>query len=421
MGLLKLFSRGKKKKELDLATLPIDDTEDSFIDEILEEESPSNSEIEQTENELDTKTEAIHLESQQEREAYIRVQCERMVESAKQIDDAKVEYEAVTSYLNDMQKIDSIEPEARKIIDDSARNIVTYTREREKYKNSDVRLTPTQRQMMERYENDILTELKNMQNNESYSQAVKSDLRYLEGEKAMLLYEKKEIIVKQRYLKKIAITLSVLVVTLFLVLTALGYVFEVDMRVPFFMTALMAVGSAVYILYESRRNQINIKINDQKLKKAITLLNKVKIKYVNNTSCLDYSYMKFGVKNSSELENVWKEYVTLKEVERRYRTNTDKLNENNERLVAELKKQHLADADIWIYQPVALIDNREMVEIRHRLNVRRQKLRDRIEYNAKVKKKAMESLNEIIKKKPAHKDEIMKIFRLYQDKMNGTT
>lgn len=423
MGLLKLFSNRKKKKNLDeINTLSVEnEAEKNIIKSDTIKKEISQTEVKEKETDIDMESELTHLDSKHDRETYIRNQCERMVEAAKQIDDAKVEYEAVTSYLNDMQRIDLIEPEKRKIIDDAARNIVTYTREREKYKNSDVRLTPTQRQMMERYEHDILSELKNMQNNESYQQAIKSDLRYLEGEKAMLTYEKNEIIAKQKYLKGISITLSVLVIILFIVLAVVAKVFRVDMRVPFLMTAVMALGSAIYILFESNRNRVNVKLNEQKMKKAISFLNKVKIKYVNNTNCLDYGYTKFGIKNSAELEQIWKEYVTLKEVERRFRTNTDKLNENNEILVAELKKQHITDADIWIYQPAALIDRKEMVEIRHRLNVRRQKLRDRIEYNAKIKNQSMDVLNQLVKKKPELKEEILKIFHLYQLELDGNT
>ena len=90
-------------------------------------------------------------------------------------------------------------------------------------------------------------------------------------------------------------------------------------------------------------------------------------------------------------------------------------------LFRSLKKQHVADADIWIYQPAALIDQKEMVEIRHRLNVRRQKLRDRIEYNAKIKNQSMNALNQLVQKKPALKEEIMQIFHLYQLELDGNT
>ena len=119
MRLLKLFSRRKKKKELDEASvLPVKDT--------MEEDGNllQTTSGEKKESEMDMESESAYLDSKKDREDYIRNQCERMVEAAKQIDDAKVEYEAVTSYLNDMQKIDLIEPEKRKIVDDAARNIV---------------------------------------------------------------------------------------------------------------------------------------------------------------------------------------------------------------------------------------------------------------------------------------------------------
>ena len=39
-------------------------------------------------------------------------------------------------------------------------------------------------------------------------------------------------------------------------------------------------------------------ITERKINKAINLLNKVKIKYVNNINVLDYSCEKYGVKNA---------------------------------------------------------------------------------------------------------------------------
>jgi hypothetical protein len=52
--------------------------------------------------------------------------------------------------------------------------------------------------------------------------------------------------------------------------------------------------------------------------------------------------------------------------------------------VGELKKYAIFDAEVWTYQPEALLDSKEMVEVRHRLNVRRQKLRDQMDYNNKT-------------------------------------
>ena len=52
-----------------------------------------------------------------------------------------------------------------------------------------------------------------------------------------------------------------------------------------------------------------------------------------------------------------------------------------------LKKCKLYDSRVWLEQPQALVDQKEMVEIKHDLLVRRQKLRSRIAYNLDIVKK----------------------------------
>mgnify|MGYP006990129913 CR=1 FL=1 len=53
-------------------------------------------------------------------------------------------------------------------------------------------------------------------------------------------------------------------------------------------------------------------------------------------------------------------------------------------LTTQMKKIGLKDPEIWIYQPEALADEKEMVEVRHRLNDRRGKLREKMEYNQEI-------------------------------------
>ena len=141
-------------------------------------------------------------------------------------------------------------------------------------------------------------------------------------------------------------------------------------------------------------------ISEEKLNKAIGLLNKVKIKYINTTSCLEYTYEKFAVNNSMELEHIWHQYEEMKQREQKIRENIDKLSINNEKLIALLEKHEVEDPKIWLYQTVAILDQKEMVEIRHRLNVRRQKLRDRIDYNNQVKLDALFEIKKILEQKP---------------------
>ncbi|WP_147525445.1 hypothetical protein [Acetivibrio ethanolgignens] len=305
-------------------------------------------------------------------------------EARRQLQEARVEYEAVTSYLTDIQRIDMVPEEERKSFTEAAEKILLFKGEREKYKNQEIKLSERHRNSMELYEESLPQELKAMQEKEQYQSVIKNDMRHLEGEKGVLLYERDEIVEKQENLKKLAVTAAALVVSLLILLALLDQVFEAAMQLPFLLTVLMGVVSAAYIIYESRQNRKNMVLTEKKLARAIGLLNKVKIKYVNNTSCLEYAYEKLGVESSMELEYVWKQYLLLKEREKQFRSTTEKINQYNQILITELKKIDVRDAEVWTYQPEALLDKREMVEVRHRLNVRRQKLRDRMDYNNKL-------------------------------------
>ena len=55
-----------------------------------------------------------------------------------------------------------------------------------------------------------------------------------------------------------------------------------------------------------------------------------------------------------------------------------------------------------------------MVEIRHTLNVRRQKLRERIGYNTKLRDNGFEEIKNILNKKPDIKDIVIDTLRQYQ-------
>lgn len=307
-------------------------------------------------------------------------------EAKRQLREAKVEYEAVTSYLTDIQRIDMVPEEERKTFTEAAEKIVLYRGERERCKSQEIKLSERHRNRMEQYEGNVPEELKKMQENEQYQSVIKNDLRHLEGEKSVLLYERDEIVEKQQNLKKLAITTAILVIVLLFLLVVLASVFEASMAVPFLLTVLMGISSAAYIVVESQKNRRGMVLTEKKLIKAINLLNKVKIKYVNNTSCLEYAYEKLGVESSIELEYVWKQYLLLKEREKQFRSTTEKINQYNKILIDELKKYGVVDAEVWTYQPEALVDSKEMVEVRHRLNVRRQKLRERMEYNNKLLK-----------------------------------
>lgn len=94
--------------------------------------------------------------------------------------------------------------------------------------------------------------------------------------------------------------------------------------------------------------------------------------------------MKYRVRNATELEFVYDQYQRAKREWARKRESVYMLNEKKDILVAELKKMGVKDAEIWCSQVQAIIEPKEMVEVRHDLNMRRQKLRSQIDYNTGI-------------------------------------
>lgn len=90
--------------------------------------------------------------------------------------------------------------------------------------------------------------------------------------------------------------LFALIVSLMVLFVALHYALKTDMTMPYLATLLLAAVSAAVIFMEANRNRRDMALEERKLTKAISLLNRVKIKYVNNASMLEYDCEKYGVK-----------------------------------------------------------------------------------------------------------------------------
>ena len=90
------------------------------------------------------------------------------------------------------------------------------------------------------------------------------------------------------------------------------------------------------------------------------------------------------MKNAYELSYIYEEYLEAVKQREKFRANNDQLEYYNKELIYTLEKQMLYDAKVWLNYTNAIIDPREMVELKHELITRRQKLRARIEYNTNV-------------------------------------
>ena len=150
--------------------------------------------------------------------------------------------------------------------------------------------------------------------------------------------------------------------------------------------------------------------------KVIALQNKVKIRYVNNTSLLDYYYIKYGVSSGEKLKDLWSKYQVEKEERRRLMETEADLDFHSEQLVRQLKHYPLFDPLIWVHQTEALLNPKEMVEIRHNLILRRQNLRKQMEYNNETAEKVKDAIMDVVKQYPKDAEEILKMVSEYEKK-----
>ena len=73
----------------------------------------------------------------------------------------------------------------------------------------------------------------------------------------------------------------------------------------------------------------------------------------------------------------------------------------------------IKDPDVWVHQSDAIYDNREMVEVRHNLIGRRQKLRKQLEYNQEIASEARDEVKDVIKRYPEAADSLMETVNKY--------
>jgi len=328
----------------------------------------------------------------EERAVFLKNCCDLINEAKRQRFEAKKEYEVVTSYLADIQKIDLLPERSKKSIDDMARKLLALNQERMKMQKIQPKITMSQRLALEPYEDTILEEIRKMEEQENYLQVINSDIRYLESEKASLDFELQDVMERDETGKKMLTIAGVFIIVFLIFLFVLQEAAQKDVQLSFIFTIAFGIIVIAYFYFSNRKNQYDLKVAELKMNRAILLLNKVKIKYVNCTNLLDYLYEKFHVHNAQELHYHWQEYMRIVEEERRFKKTAESIDFYTEEIIRELKNNGISDAAVWGYQIEALVDPKEMVEVRHRLNVRRQKLRQRIDYNNNQEDMARKSL-----------------------------
>ena len=342
-------------------------------------------------------------------QSYIMQCCEQIIEAGKELEEEKSEYRIVTDYLKDIQMIEELPPEDFAEVRSAAENVQNLNRMRDDYHNSEKRISDVQFVQMQQEEDVIPDAINRLKSNEAYQNTVKRDMNYLEGEKNEWYYNMLELGRQQKILRKLSVAVLGLFTVGMAILFLLQTVFSFDATYAYMGLILLAAVGSFGVFLKMTANQTEIRQSEANMNRAIILLNKVKFRYVNVTNAVDYAREKFHVKNAYEFNYIWEQYLNeLKEREKFQQANED-LDYYNTKLVRLLKRYRLYDANVWVNQSSALVDKKEMVEVKHNLIVRRQKLRSRIEYNADSIRSKRAEVDRLLKKEKIDTQEIRQI------------
>lgn len=315
----------------------------------------------------------------EDRKSIVMEYGQQIMDAARNLEEAKREYKTLTSYLKDIEIIEGLPDKDSAEIRETAQNIVMLNQSRDAYLNKAQTISEAQFAQMEQLEDEMPEIIKRLKANESYQSLVKRDMQYLEGEKGEWMYYQDTLEREKALLHKLLYVVIGMFVAAAAVIVVLGTLMKFKIGMPFLMAAVAAGCIGAFMALRLQNDKTEVRKARANINRAILLLNKVKFKYVNVTNAVDYACERYHVKNAYELNYIWEQYLeAVRELEKYQRTNDD-LEFFSGRLVRQLYKHRLYDTKVWPHQAHALVDKKEMVEVKHGLLVRRQKLREGVE------------------------------------------
>ncbi len=378
-----------------------DEDEEEWDERSLEADKPASERGAGYFNDPDTRT------------VYVLEALQQMSEAAGKVEQYKSEYDAITSLLTDMEEIDSLVGDLRGNITAQAERIEKLEKERRQAFADAGRLDENRVSLIKRYEDGIPAAIEKMKEAEKYRRLVKMDLRKMEAEKASCRYQMREAIITVSNCRGVALITAIAVVFAIALLAVLQYGFAMDVSWGYMLTG-GAGAIALTVMFVKYQDAVReIKQLEKARDKIIVLHNTVKIRYVNNTNLLSYMYNKYDVDSSKDLEADWADYIDVMNA----RVKDERLREDLEyyydKLTETLRSCGIQDPEIWTRQVRALIDPREMVEVRHALIGRRGKLREHLEYNKQISGRAQDKIKDLVMAYPQYADEIEGIVSRY--------
>lgn len=333
---------------------------------------------------IDYDRKEFNIHDREQRKEYVQSCLDQIQEASEELERLNFEYGKVTSYLKDIEEIEALPEMEREELNASAQKIQELENRRGVYLEKKNRMSDEKYHQMERMEEDAVEGCRKLREAEEYQVLIRKDLSRLDGEKHAYHYRKDELKHMIADAKGMAIVCSVALIVCFVVLFTLRYALGMDTQLGFLLTTGLAAFAIILLYFKYTESVKELKRVENGINRIIMLQNRVKIRYVNNTNLMDYLYMKYHVSSAKEFASWWEKFQVEKEERRRYREAELELDESQQDFLGILKCYQVKDPAIWLHQTAALLDGKEMVEIRHGLIIRRQSLRKRMDYNREM-------------------------------------
>lgn len=360
----------------------------------------------------------VNFDDAEQRSRYVTGCLEQMSEAAREINLLTGEYTLVTSYLTDMEEIEALPEEEREEINGIARRLLALEQEREKYQSKKNRMRDSDYYKIRKQEDQVQEGIKKLSECENYGGLIKQDLQKLDRERHAYEFRRGELEVLMGNFRGMAVIFLTAFAVCLVLLVILQFGFEMNTRVGYLL-ATGAVTIAVTILVvKYTDSDRELRRVESGINRLIQLQNKVKIRYVNNRNLMEYLYMKYDTDSAAALERLWQQYRQEKEERKEYAEAEAKTEYYQKQMVSQMSNYHITDPGRWTGQPGALLDKREMVEIRHELILRRQSLRKQLEYNNGVAETARKEIMDVANRYPAYTSEILSMVERFDSSID---
>lgn len=365
-------------------------------------------------NEIVYDRDDLQVHNRKQREEYVRGCLEQIAEASREVENLQHEYQVVTSHLKDIEEIEALPENESRLLMECAKRIDTLERQQSGYKERKNRMTDEKFYQMECMEEEVQEAYEKLEKAEEYQNLIKRDLRRLDSERQAYGFRKTELRHLMKDTRSMTIVCATAVIFCLLLLLILQYAFSFDVKIGYL--AAGGIGAlaitAIFLKYNDAVRELSQV--ESGISRLIRLQNTVKIRYVNNTHLLDYLYMKYNVKSAQELGRDYKQYLEEKDERHNYKRAEIELDSTQQELLHILRRYQVKDPMIWLYQTQALLDKKEMIEIRHNLIIRRQSLRRRMDYNKEViAGKAKAEVKDLVENYPKYAKEILGIVAEY--------